>query len=989
MPARSVCRKAGRKARGTRLGLVILFLLGACSPATAPSTTTAETTTTVTSPSTSTSSTTTSLGPPQTPLDPEGSYAVIAFTNHVPDFGETEEGAANRPWSRLNATRNYITMTRLIAQHPVKVVLGFSPTLLRQLADYAAGQVDRAALLTVKPATELTPEDEAYIDDVFFQASAAQIDRFPRYREIAERKAAGRALSTSEYRDLQALFNLAWTSPLLLEEEPLLSLAARGTGFSEDDKATILEVHLEAVGEVLESLRSMWSEGAIELATTPLANPVLPLLVRNRMDEDAAAHIQRGAEQAAAVLGRPVVGLAPAGGLIDLGNAPAIAGAGYEWALLTGPEGSPPIRLTAEDSDLGALLSGSRHNDRVGLDYIDMDPNAAALDVVHTIADAIGGQPGGVVTLAADGTEPWGRYEDGGVAFLDSLFRQLAGATEFTTALPSDLLDSIIFEPGQYPELPRSYLSEPAELEAWARLGDTRRQFLRSRDIGTTSPARLEEAFRLILDAEDGEFYRWFGIERSSGEDDFYDQLFRMKLQTAWELLDQPVPDWTRVPLVAGPPVAPSRLNRADGTGIEVDNRISDTEWAGAGLFDERTSALIRRVHYTFTTDSLLLRVDFTSEVLGDSAPGFDLYLGGPNAAGSALTPLGNSIGFDADLTVAWRATNPVRLTGPQPYPARTSSDDERVAGFDGDSIEVEISLSAIETGLRAGDQIGFRIFDVTSGPEAGAFPAAGRGSFEVPILQEGLEIASISDQLRDDHGPGSYTYLIDHDVPAGTYDLEGLMVREFGPSEFAPQGPDEVQFEVTFREPLANPWSAPKGFSHQTIDIYIDGDPGFATGSNRLLPGRVAAIEGGSRWDYAVTVDGWSSAQYVAGAVEPLEPGVEYAVLADRRTILITVDRAMLPDTDPGGWHYGVAVIANQAFPTRGIHEFRRLAITPGRFHLGGGSGAINDPLIMDLLHPAGGVQEELLTPPTSIAGGDPDQLAIDNLGRLPLVAG
>jgi hypothetical protein len=64
-------------------------------------------------------------------------------------------------------------------------------------------------------------------------------------------------------------------------------------------------------------------------------------------------------------------------------------------------------------------------------------------------------------------------------------------------------------------------------------------------------------------------------------------------------------------------------------------------------------------------------------------------------------------------------------------------------------------------------------------------------------------------------------------------------------------------------------------------------------------------------------------------------------------------------------------------------------LSVTPSRFSLGGGTGASNDPRIMDLLHPDSGIQEELLAAPSAVFGVDPATIEVSNLGRLPLVAG
>ncbi len=119
------------------------------------------------------------------------------------------------------------------------------------------------------------------------------------------------------------------------------------------------------------------------------------------------------------------------------------------------------------------------------------------------------------------------------------------------------------------------------------------------------------------------------------------------------------------------------------------------------------------------------------------------------------------------------------------------------------------------------------------------------------------------------------------------------------------------------------------------------------------------------------------------------LEAALDYVLLADQRSILISVDRSLLPPGAEASWQYGVAVLANQAIPSLGIHGLRRLATVPGRFRLGGGTGAVNDPLLIDVLHPEPGVQETLLTYPEPVTNGDPDDIDASRLGKLPLTSG
>ena len=270
------------------------------------------------------------------------------------------------------------------------------------------------------------------------------------------------------------------------------------------------------------------------------------------------------------------------------------------------------------------------------------------------------------------------------------------------------------------------------------------------------------------------------------------------------------------------------------------------------------------------------------------------------------------------------------------------------------------------------------------------SFPGSGHGRFAIANLDLGTEIYAASDPLRDDYGPGSYAYLADSVQPEGAYDLAGLTVRLLNSGAADADDVGTIQFEITMREPLTNPWSAPGGFSLQTIDVYVDANPGTGAGASKLLPQRLAATAEGSQWDYAATIDGWDVRHFsadVAGTVTELTTPIGVAVMADRRKLLVTVDRAALPPGDPAEWQFSAVVLANDAIPTLGIHELRTLAATPDRFNLGGGTIAVNDPMIMDLLHPEPGVQEAALVPPREVLTGDPETIGPESLARIPFI--
>ena len=110
------------------IGIIGLLTLGACSPAGVPS---PDPTPPILASSTSAAPSSTTIAPtvapPEPLLDPAGSYAVVVFTNHLPEYGQAAEGSADRPWARLHTTRDYLTMIRLIAETRAKVAYVSEP----------------------------------------------------------------------------------------------------------------------------------------------------------------------------------------------------------------------------------------------------------------------------------------------------------------------------------------------------------------------------------------------------------------------------------------------------------------------------------------------------------------------------------------------------------------------------------------------------------------------------------------------------------------------------------------------------------------------------------------------------------------------------------------------------------------------------------------------------------------------------------------------
>jgi carbohydrate-binding DOMON domain-containing protein len=194
---------------------------------------------------------------------------------------------------------------------------------------------------------------------------------------------------------------------------------------------------------------------------------------------------------------------------------------------------------------------------------------------------------------------------------------------------------------------------------------------------------------------------------------------------------------------------------------------------------------------------------------------------------------------------------------------------------------------------------------------------------------------------------------------------------------------------------PVDNPWGSPNGLSVQTMDVYIDTDPGEGTGARLLLPGRNAALQEGYGWEAAIWTEGWTP-QVVTVDPETLEPkedseatgAMTVVVDAARRTVTVRVPLAFLPEGDPTQWGYAAAVLGQEGYPSEGVWRVRNVSLFPAQYIFGGASADSNHTRIIDLALPEGQTPDQaaLLSSYPS-ASGLMDEMTADDFAQIPIL--
>ncbi len=689
---------------------------------------------------------------------------------HQPVYLDPATGEAVLPWVRLHAARAYYDMARVLEQHPgARVHVNLVPGLLDQIETAESGRTrDRYLELSLRPAGDLTqPEREAILRSFFQIDWETQIRPLPRYWELLQLRGqdisrvdlprVAREATVQDLRDLQLLFNLAWTGFSLREEEPALrELLEKGRNFDEDDKRAVAAAHAKAVASVIPLYRRLQEAGQIELTSTPHYHPILPLLIdtdsareglpgyplptRLTLPEDAREQVRRARESHARRFGRLPAGMWPAEGSVSPAAAGLFAEQGIGWIasdegvlFRSLPEGAPraalfrPYRFATANGDVAMVFRDRGLSDLLGFSYQKLPAETAVSDFFGHL-EAIGRSDEDALTsVILDGENPWEHYPNGGREFLHRFYDALERRERDVTPVllgerlarrpPRDTLPRL--HAGSWIESSfRIWIGHDEDRTAWEALGAVRRAWAEAHARGR-DPAATAQAYEHLLVAEGSDWFWWFGDDFFTDSMAEFDALFRDRLQAACRLLGEPPPPALRAPI--------SRQARRDGAaeaGVPPEALVHPLldgrppaygEWSGAGSVAaapargamHQGSLPFARLHYGFDLEHLYLRLD------PDSAPGVDALAleldlpGGPRQLRCNVRDRGRLL-------------------------VRVAPDGGLVGeGAFLDILELQVGFE--ELGVRAGDHLWLTVRALAGEVEVQRFPANGALELEVP----------------------------------------------------------------------------------------------------------------------------------------------------------------------------------------------------------------------------------------------------------------
>lgn len=404
----------------------------------------------------------------------------ILWHQHQPYYPDDVAGENPMPWVRLHGVKDYYGMALHLLEVPeMQCTINLVPSLLVQLLAYTEGGAsDRFLDVSRVPADGLSEADSLFLLDHFFMANAERmILPYPRYAELFTRRGAGRntaqqalrRFNERDFRDLQVWFNLTWIHPLAIERDDVVrTLRDQGRNYTEEDKAALLNKHLEILRQVLPLHRQLAERGQIELTTTPFYHPILPLLFDKQLareampdvalpkhtagyPEDAALHVARAVAQHEQLLGQAPHGMWPAEGSVCQNMLPLLAQHGIRWIatdeeILTasthghvrrdekGHVVNPDrlyraYKVREGAAELGIVFRDHALSDMIGFHYQRNDANSAIdhfFGCLHGISQVTPGPAPALVNVILDGENCWEHYPNGGVEFLRALYKRCA-----------------------------------------------------------------------------------------------------------------------------------------------------------------------------------------------------------------------------------------------------------------------------------------------------------------------------------------------------------------------------------------------------------------------------------------------------------------------------------------------------------------------------------------------------------------------------------
>ena len=265
--------------------------------------------------------------------------------------------------------------------------------------------------------------------------------------------------------------------------------------------------------------------------------------------------------------------------------------------------------------------------------------------------------------------------------------------------------------------------------------------------------------------------------------------------------------------------------------------------------------------------------------------------------------------------------------------------------------------------------------------PEGAAQSDALESGDSVPYLSlagfSGDRLYSWTDEIGDDHGPGSYTYPTSDQIAEDVYDITKVELYRTS---------DRYRFVYYMGGPIDNPFSADSGFSVQHLQVYVRVDGSDSTAGVEARKGVNAKFA--QPYHYRIAVNGYGLQTVEKPNGDVVTDDVSAEPYPDMGAIAFDLPASAI-DGDVEDMQFAPLLMGDDGF---GQGQIRSVAAEQQEWTFGGGRDDEMNPNVIDMITPESVSQSEALSytadeqaripyvpererdpgTPTAVAGGD-----------------
>ena len=700
---------------------------------------------------------------------------VFIWHMHQPYYGDPVANVLSMPWVRCHGVKGYYDMPLLLKDFPlISYTINLTPSLIRQVREYTEQKVrDEYYELAMKSPQELSVSEKIFVLRNFFLCPRdTMIQPYPGFQRLLQKRGArpgadleraAREFSNQEMLDLQVWFNLSWFGFHALAEYPELSeLKKKGSGFSLEEKARVMEIYRELMGKLIPLYRSLWQEGRLEISSSPFYHPILPLLcdtevakeasdgielpARFTWPADAAAQVRTGLDYMEQTFGTRPAGMWPPENALSDQALKILAENGIKWVntdeqllLKTRPGKGRAETIyhpyQFQDTGLKIVFRDQEISDIISFNYSQLEAEIAVADFLRrmdTIRKQLdrAGKKRGLVVIALDGENPWESFHESGRDFLNMLFARLSEEPGIKTQNLGNALESYEPEPLQH-LAPGTWIlgkfeiwvGDPEKNQAWEYLGVVRRDA--EENFKSASSPGLEKARDELFAAEGSDWFWWYGDDFYSEIDTEFDNIFRMHLKNVYLALGRKPPLLLEDPVKFDHPVKLATKPSGFVSPVIDGRESSFYEWQEAGCFD-----VLKLLRGFYSQEPHFAKIFF----------GFDpvqLYLRlDPHRPEEIREELTVEIRFEKPSLVQVRFPYQLEKSARQKFQVILCQDKEECV-LEKDTIRknkiFELAVPFTDLKFSGGQEAWFRVYIYKGGSQLARYPRDGLISFTIP----------------------------------------------------------------------------------------------------------------------------------------------------------------------------------------------------------------------------------------------------------------